>query len=85
MTFEKISPRLQNFNTWNFQHYFEKLNVFPSKKHLAFLTIETYDIKLTNIKILDKNIVPFGGAQAPDFGMKYWLSKNFSCKFYYLW
>ena len=66
MAFEKISPRLQNF-----QYYFEKLDVFPSKKHLVFLTIETYDIKLTNIKILDKNIVPSGGAQAPDCGMKY--------------
>ena len=51
-----------------------------------FLTIETYDIKLTNTKILDKNIVPSGGAHAPDWGMKYWLSKNISSsKCYDLW
>ena len=36
-------------------YHFEKLNVFPSKNHLTFLTT---DIELTNIKISDKNIVP---------------------------
>ena len=41
---------------------------FPSKKHLAFLTIERYDIELTNINILGKNIVPPGGAQGPEGG-----------------
>ena len=34
--------------------------------HLAFLTIERYDIELTNIKISDKNFVPLGGVQAPE-------------------
>ena len=65
------------------------MNLFPSKNHLAFLTMERYDIELTNIKISDKNIVPPGGAQAPegrsflllfwnfaDFGMKCWVSKK---------
>ena len=65
-------------------YYFEKLNLFPSKNHLAFLTIERYDIELTNIKISDKNIVPPGGVQPSegesflplflnfaDFGAKY--------------
>ena len=56
--YQKLSPK-------------EKLNVFASKKHLVFLTTETHDTTLTNIKILDKNIVPSGGAQAPDCGMKY--------------
>ena len=50
---------------------FEKLNFFPSKNHLAFLTIERYDIELTNIKISDKNIVPPGGAQGPEGGSFY--------------
>ena len=57
----KIS-RFLKFSTY----YFEKLNLFPSKNHLAFLTIERYDIELTNIKISDKNIVPPGGAQTPE-------------------
>ena len=52
----KISLRLQNFKV------FEKLIFFPSKNHLAFLTIERYDIELTNSKISDQNIVPLGGA-----------------------
>ena len=47
------------------------MECFPFKKPFSFLTIETYDIKLTNIKISDKNIVPLGGVQAPDFGIKY--------------
>ena len=46
-------------------YHFEKLNLFPSKNHLALLTIERYDIELTNIRISDKNIVAPGGAQAP--------------------
>ena len=37
---------------------FRKINFFPIKNHLVFLTIERYDIELTNIKISDKNIVP---------------------------
>ena len=49
-------------------YYFENLNFFPSKNHLAFLTIERYDIELTNIKISDKNIVSPGGAQTPEGG-----------------
>ena len=36
--------------------------------HLAFLTIERYDIELTNIKISDKNIVPPGCVQPPEGG-----------------
>ena len=32
------------------------MNVFSSKKHLAFLTIERYDRELTNMKISNKNI-----------------------------
>ena len=47
-------------------YYFEKLNSFPSKNHLAFLTIKRCDIELTNTKISDKNIVPLSGAQAPE-------------------
>ena len=79
--------------------YFEKLNVFPSKNYLVFLTIERYDKELTNIKIWDKNIMPQGGEWGPergsfllsfqnlaDFGAKCWLIKNFSSwKFYDLW
>ena len=42
--------------------YLEKLDFLPSKNHLAFLTIEIYDIEMTNIKISDKNIVPPGDA-----------------------
>ena len=48
--------------------YFEKLNVFPSKNYLVFLTIERYDKELTNIKIWDKNIVPQGGEWGPERG-----------------
>ena len=59
----KIS-RFLKFSTY----YFEKLNLFPSKNHLAFLTIERYDIELTNIKVSDKNIGPLGGAQGPEGG-----------------
>ena len=70
--------------------YLEKLNFFPSKNHLAFLTIERYDIEMTNIKISDKNIVHLGGVQVPeggsflvlfwnvaDFGMNTESAKNF--------
>ena len=39
------------------------MNVFPSKSHLAFLTIERYDIELTNIKISDENVAHRGGAR----------------------
>ena len=62
---------------------------FLSKKHLAFLTIDRYDIELDNIKISDKNIVPLGGVQVPegesffplfwnfaDFVVKCWVSKK---------
>ena len=42
------------------------MNVFPSEKHSTFLTIERYDIELTNIKISDKNIVPPGGPWVPE-------------------
>ena len=42
------------------------LNVFLSKNHLAFLSIERYDTELTNIKISDKNMVPLAGARAPE-------------------
>ena len=79
--------------------YLEKLDFLPSKNHLAFLTIEIYDIEMTNIKISDKNIVPPGGARTPeggsflaviwssaDFGVKCWVSKKISSsKFYCLW
>ena len=42
-----------------------KNQIFLIKKPLNFLTIERYDIELTNTKIADKNIVPLGGAQGP--------------------
>ena len=42
------------------------MDFFPSKNYLAFLTIERHDIEMTNIKISDKNLVPPGGAQAPE-------------------
>ena len=58
----KIS-RFLKFSTY----YFKKLNVFPSKNHLAFLSIEKYNIKLTNIKISDKNIVSPGDVQGDHF------------------
>ena len=45
---------------------FWKIECFPIKNHLAFLTKERYDIELTNIKILDKNIVPVGGVWVPE-------------------
>ena len=48
--------------------YLGKLNFFWSKNLLAFLTIERYDLEMTNIKISDKNIVPPGGAQVPKGG-----------------
>ena len=38
------------------------------KNHLVFLTIKGYDVELTNIKILDKNIVSSVGTGAPDGG-----------------
>ena len=44
-------------------HKEKKMNVFPSKSHLAFLTVERYDIELTNIKISDGNIADRGGAR----------------------
>ena len=47
----------------NFLNFFEKLNFLPSKKHLAFLTIERYDIELKS-----KFHHPPGGAQAPKGG-----------------
>ena len=37
-----------------------------SYQKASFLTIDRYDIELTNIKISDKNIVPPGGARAPE-------------------
>ena len=40
------------------------MNSFPSENHLAFIIIVTYDIGLTNIKILDKNIALAGGTQS---------------------
>ena len=65
----KISLRLQNFKILKFStYYFEKLNFFPSKNHLAFLTIGRYDLELTNIKVSDKNIVPLDGVQVPEGG-----------------
>ena len=85
---------------WKFStYYFEKLDLFPSKNHLGFLTIEQCDIELTNTKISDKSTVPLGGAQVPeresflslfwdfaDFGAKCWVSKKFpSSKFYSSW
>ena len=42
-----------------------KNQIFLIKKPFNFLTIERYDIELTNTKISDKNIVPLGGAQGP--------------------
>ena len=38
------------------------------RNHLVFLTIKGYDVELTNIKILDKNIVPSVGTGAPEGG-----------------
>ena len=74
------------------------MNFSPSKNYLAFLTIERYNIELTNIKISDKNIVPPGSVQASwrisflllfwnfaDFDANCWVSKKFSSsKFYCL-
>ena len=55
---EKISLRLQNFKIFEiFDLNVLKIEFFPPKNHLAFATIERYDIELTNIKISDKNIV----------------------------
>ena len=42
---------------WNFWHYYFEIHFFPSKNHLAFLTIDRHDIELPNIKISDKNFV----------------------------
>ena len=47
---KKISLRPQNFKIFEI---FNFLNFFPSKNPLAFLTIERYDIELTNINISD--------------------------------
>ena len=70
-----------------------KNQIFPIKK--PFLAIEKYDIELTNIKILDKNIVAPGGAQAPEgesFLLLFWnfadlewnaeSAKNFQTQFF---
>ena len=38
------------------------------KNHLDFLTIKGYDVEQTNIKILDKNIVPLVGTRVPEGG-----------------
>ena len=38
------------------------------RNHLVFLTIKGYDVELTNIKILDKNIVPSIGTGAHEGG-----------------
>ena len=62
---------------------FWKIKFFPSKNHLAFLTIERYDKELTNIKISGKNIVPLGGAQAPEgvsFLPLFWNFADFGVK-----
>ena len=40
-------------------------------RKFLILTIERFDIQLTNIKISDKNIVPPGGAQGPEGGSFY--------------
>ena len=80
----KISLRLQNFKIFEiFDHTILKKDIFPSKNHLAFLTIERYDIELTNIKISDKNFVPLGGAQAPEgesFLLLFWNVADFCMK-----
>ena len=58
-----------------------KNQIFPSKNHLAFLIIERYDIKLTNIKISDKSIVPPDSAQPPEgvsFLLLFWNFADFS-------
>ena len=60
---KKISLRPQNFKIFEILDLIV-LKYFPIKNHLAFLTIEIYDMEQTNIKILDKNIVPPGGVQA---------------------
>ena len=44
---------------------FWKIECFPIKKHLVFLTIKEYDVEL---KILDKNIVLSVGTRAPEGG-----------------
>ena len=67
---EKISLRPQNFKIFEIfdLNILKNCFFFPSEKHLSFLTIERYDIELTNIKISDKNIVPLGGVQVPEVG-----------------
>ena len=91
---KKISLTAKFQHLWNFQpHYFEKLNFFPSKNHLDFLTIERYDIQLSNIKFQIKILCLGGGAQVPeggsslllylnfaDFGAKCWVTKNFQAQ-----
>ena len=60
----KNLSQTENFQDfWNFRPYYsEKLNVFPSKNHSAFLIIERYDIEVTiskfQIKILCLRMVP---------------------------
>ena len=102
LTWRKLQKSLVDCKILRFLKFltllFRRIKFFPSKKHSAFLTMERY-IELTNIKISDNNILPLGGAQAPegesflplfwnvaDFGMKSWVSKKFSCSnFYCLW
>ena len=62
----KKSLWLQNFKIYKiFDLTILKNQIFLIKKPFNFLTIERYDIELTNTKIADKNIVPLGGARAP--------------------
>ena len=72
--YQKLSPKknwkksLLDCNISRFLKFFtllfSKIDFFPSKNHVAFSTIERYDIELTTIKTSDKNILPQGGVQA---------------------
>ena len=49
---EKVFLRLQNIKISEFStYYFEKLNFFLSKNHLAFCTIKRYDIELSKFQM----------------------------------
>ena len=66
ITRTKLKTSLSDFKISRFlklSTYFEKLNVFPLKNHLAFVIIKRYDIEIDRNKI-DQNIVPPGGAWA---------------------
>ena len=84
--YQKLSPEENWKNlcwTEKFHLLFWKIEFFSSKNHWAFLTIERYDIELTNINISDKNIVPPGGVQGPErksFLLLFWSFTNSGAK-----